>query len=306
MNIWKPDPGETLLARSPVSFATGAASRVRGMRWFRDPERNDIQHELAGWPDGPDFTARSVGGSTAHKGLRGVAKATGVAVMAMLGAAGGNVSGSSVASTDDGSDFPDDPANEVDDFPVLWAAPMTIARTLPWQLDPGRIDEKHTSTHLIVTDRRLVVVVLPYDKRDFEHIDDEPIWQCPLTDVASVVPRNFKDGDDFSITFADDSWCRLKSFRRQKLMRYLAPRRELIPLGELSPQQQKRVLAFATEVQMPDSVSPNVTHNEGGRFHVEILLPSRLTSAFGATEVSITMDTEGREIDVDDYLPGDF
>jgi hypothetical protein len=41
MNVWKPAPEETLLARVPVTFATGAAMRVRGRRWFRDAERND-------------------------------------------------------------------------------------------------------------------------------------------------------------------------------------------------------------------------------------------------------------------------
>ncbi|MEU6449048.1 hypothetical protein [Streptomyces sp. NPDC046979] len=306
MNIWQPDPDEILLARSPVSFATGAAPRVKGMRWFRNSERIDIQPELAGWPEGPSFTARSVGGSATQKVLRGAAKATGVAVMALLSSAGGNVSGSSVATTDDGSDTPDDPADEVDDFPVLWASPGTIARTLPWQLDPGRIDQKHSCTHLIVTDRRLVVVLLPYYKYDLEYVDDEMIWQCPRADVSSVVPRNFKDGNDFTITFVDGSWCRLNSFRRQKLMRYMAPPREVIPYSSLSSQQKETVSAFTEEVQMPDSVHPTVTLNPTGRLHVEVLLPSRLTSAFGASEESITMDTEGRRVDIDDYLPGDF
>ncbi|MEV5813954.1 hypothetical protein [Streptomyces mutabilis] len=306
MNIWQPEAGETLLARSPVAFATGAAPRVKGMRWFRDTERHDIQHELGGWPAGPSFTARSIGGSTGRQTLQGLAKGAGVAVMALLSSAGGNVSGSSVASSDEGSDTPDDPADEVDDFPVMWAAPMTIARTLPWQLDPGRLDEKHSRTHLIVTDRRLVIVLLPYFKKELERIEDEAVWQCPLSDVDSVVPRNFKDGDDFTVTFVDGSWCRLTSFRRRKLMRYLVPSGELVPLDSLTPRQRDAIAVFADEVQMPASVSPNVMRNPSGRLHVEILLPERLTSAFGASEASITVDPEGQVVDIADYLPDDF
>lgn len=61
MTIWQPEPGETLLGRAPMTFATGAAMRVKGMRWFRDTERNDIQGELPGWPEGPVYTTRSTG-----------------------------------------------------------------------------------------------------------------------------------------------------------------------------------------------------------------------------------------------------
>ncbi|CAM5427146.1 hypothetical protein SVIOM342S_02944 [Streptomyces violaceorubidus] len=89
MNMWQPDPGETLVARSPVAFATGTAPQVKGMRWFRDTERTDIQHELAdAGLEGPAFAVRSAGGEAAQKTLKGVAKVAGVAVMALLSAAG--------------------------------------------------------------------------------------------------------------------------------------------------------------------------------------------------------------------------
>lgn len=48
MGMWKAGPGEKVLARVSVTFATGAAMRVRGRRWFRDEERNDIQGVLDG------------------------------------------------------------------------------------------------------------------------------------------------------------------------------------------------------------------------------------------------------------------
>ncbi|CAL9524290.1 hypothetical protein [Streptomyces sp. enrichment culture] len=305
MNIWQPDAGETLLSRAPVSFATGAAAPVRGMRWFRDTERNDIQGELRNWPEGPTFTARSAGEAAALKALKGAAKLTGVAFMAVLSAAGGNVSGSPHAGHP-GADTPDDPADEVDDFPVMWAAPGTIARTLPWQLDPGRSDEKRYSTHLIVTDRRLVVVGLPFNKKDMQFIDDEVLWQCPRADLRSLDLKDFKDGNDFKLTFEDGSWCRLTSMRRRRLTRYLTPPRELISLESLTPQQRTTVSEFATKMEMPDSVTPIITRNPTGRLRVEILLPRRYTSAFGASEQTITMETDGKRVDIENFLPEDF
>jgi hypothetical protein len=305
MNIWQPGPGETLLARAPVTFATGAAAPVRGMRWFRDLERKDIQHELPGWPEGPSYTPRSTSGAVADKSLRGAATAAGVAVMAFLSAAGGNLSGGGT-SGDEGSDTPDDPADEVEDFPVMWAGPGTIARTLPWQLDPGRADQKHHFTHLIVTDRRFVIVHLPFVKKDMELIDDNVIWECPRSDIGSVELKNFKDGEDFRVTFVDGSWCRLRCKARRKLTRCLAPPRELIALESLTPQQRATVLDFAADKEMPASVSPVITRNPTGRIRVEILLPSRYTSVFGASEVNITMEPDGTRVDIDDYLPEDF
>ncbi|MFH8973044.1 hypothetical protein [Streptomyces sp. NPDC017890] len=306
MNIWQPDPGEKLVARAPVAFATGAAPRVKGMRWFRDSERHDIQGELSGWPDGPTFTTRSVGNSRVQNSMRTAAKIAGVAVMALLSSAGGNISGGSVVASEDGTDTPDVPADEVEDFPVMWADPMTIARTLPWQLDPGRMTEKYNATHLIVTDRRMVVVLLPVCGDDLQSIEDDEIWQCRLADVEDAAPRNFKKGEDFVITFVDGSWCRLASNGRRQLLRYLAPPRELIHLDTLPPQQRQAITDFAAEKNIPDSVSANITRNPTGRIRVEFLPLSRLTAAFGATEVRVTLDSDGNRVDIDDYLPGDL
>ena len=305
MNIWQPVPGESLLVRAPVTFATGAAMPVRGMRWFRDPERNDIQHELQGWPDGPSFTARSTTRAAGRSFLKGAALTAGVALMAFLSAFGGNITAGG-SSGESGSDTPDDRADEVEDFPVMWAAPGTIAQTLPWQLDPARADKKRSTTHLIVTDRRLVVVGLPYDQKNLELIDDEVLWQCARTDVARLETRDFKDGTDFKLIFADESWCRLASFKRSRLTRYLAPPRDLIPLESLTPQQRDTISSYAAELQMPDSVWPIITRNPTGRIRVEVLLPKRYTSAFGASEEVITMDSDGKRLSFEDYLTEDF
>jgi hypothetical protein len=305
MNIWQPDPGETLLARAPVRFATGASMRVRGMRWFRDTERNDIQGELPGWPEGPSFTARSTGEAAGLTALKVAAKTAGVAVMAFLSSAGGNITGGPHAAGS-GTDTPDDPADEVEDFPVMWAAPGTIARTLPWRLDPGRSNEKKYLTHLIVTDRRLCIVGLPYFSYDMEYIDDELLWQCSRTDVVNLEPKNFKAGNDFTITFVDGSWCRLHSLQRRCLTRYMEPQRDLVPLDSLTPQQRKTVSDYAAELEMPDSVTPIISRNPTGRLRIEILLPSRYTSLFGASEETITMEPDGSRVDIGDFLPEDF
>ncbi|MFE9608317.1 hypothetical protein [Streptomyces sp. NPDC006012] len=303
MNIWQPEPGETLLARAPVTYATGAAMSVRGMRWFRDTDRNDIQHELPGWPEGPSYAARSAGGTAALKSLKGAGMVVGTAFMALLSAAGGNIAG---PSDNSGSDTPDEPADEVEDFPVMWAAPGSIARTLPWQLDPGRTDQKHQLTHAIVTDRRLVVVELPYDKKNDEAIDDEVLWQCPRTDISKIELKDFRDGHDFKVVFMDGSWSRLTSTSRRKLTRYLEITPELLPLDSLTSQQRTVVSAFAAEVNMPDSVSPIITRNPCGHYIVDILLPSRFTSIFGASEQSLVMDEKGQEVDPREYHPEDL
>lgn len=57
---------------------------------------------------------------------------------------------------------------------------------------------------------------------------------------------------------------------------------------------------------MPDSVSPIITQNPCGHYNVDILLPGRITSAFGASEASLILDEEGRDIDFSDYHPEDF
>ncbi|MGW0535939.1 hypothetical protein [Streptomyces sp. NPDC003032] len=303
MDIWQPEPGETLLARAPVTFATGAATRVKGMRWFRDTERKDIQGELPGWPEGPVYTPRSTGGSLARKVGKGGVMALGVAIMAALSAAGGNVSGSSFA--DGGKDTPDDPADEVEDFPVLWAAPGTIARTLPWQLDPGRVDEKQYRTHAIVTDRRLVIVGLPFDEKDLTRIEDEYLWETPRSAISEVEPRDFKDGRDVRLVFSDGSWCRLRSQFRGKFTRYLVAA-DLVPLETLTQAQRDAVDNFLATARAPDLSDPFVTRRPCGHYRAEALVPSEIDAFFGADSRHLTMNADGSELKHSDFHPEDL
>ncbi|MDW4908883.1 hypothetical protein RB628_26950 [Streptomyces sp. ADMS] len=306
MNIWQPEPGETLLARALVTFATGAAARVSGMRWFRDTERNDIQHELPGWPEGPVYTARSTGGVVGRNTVKGTAIALGVAVLAVLSGGGGSLGSDTYSPHKSGSDTPDDRNNEVLDFPVMWAAPGTIARTLPWQLDPARSPEKHYRTHAIVTDRRLVIVGFPYSKKNDKLIEDEVLWEIPLAQIRQVTPRRFKDGTDAEIVFSDGSWCRLGAITRENFTRYLLPH-ELIPLDALTPGQRSTVEKFVAESNVPNAAPPVVSLHPCGHYRVEFVVPSKVNAAFGLTESTLIMDAQGTEAaEFADLHPDDF
>ncbi|WP_190329351.1 hypothetical protein [Streptomyces venezuelae] len=303
MDIWLTDPDEKFLARGPVTFATGAAMRVKGKRWFRDTERNDIQGELPGWPERPVDTLNSLSGSLARKAGKGAVLGLGVAVMAALSAAGGNISSGSGPGS--GSDTPDDPADEVEDFPVMWAAPGALARTLPWQLDPGRSDNKRYRTHAIVTDHRLVIVGFPYDKKDESRIEDEVLWQAPRSAIDTVERRDFKSGNDLRIVFTDGSWCRLRSLSRRSLTWPLIEPREYIPLESLTPPQRAAVEAFAA-ARHPDVEPPLVTRNACGCYRVLVMDQLTVDADFGTTEWEMTMDADGAEVEPVAYHPEDF
>ncbi|ATL28845.1 hypothetical protein [Streptomyces formicae] len=303
MGIWITDPDETFLARGPVTFATGAAPRVKGMRWFRDTERNDIQGELPGWPEGPVYTQHSTGGSLARRAGKGAVLGLGVAVMAVLSAAGGNLSGD--YGPDSGSDTPDDPADEVEDFPVMWAAPGTLARTLPWQLDPGRSDEKRYRTQAIVTDRRLVVVGFPFSKKEQSKIEDEVLWETPRSTIASVDRRNFRIGTDLRILFTDGSWCRLRSVSRRKLIWPLTEPRGYVSLESLTDDQRATVEAFIAD-RGPEDEAPLITQNPCGCYQVRAVDQLEVNADFGVLERNMVMDANGVEVEPVAYHPEDF
>ncbi|QQM42708.1 hypothetical protein [Streptomyces liliifuscus] len=296
MDYWQPDPGETLLARTPVTFASGAAMRVRGKRWFRDTERKDIQSELSklsSWPEGPVHKVRSSGGALGLNVLRGGAITVGVAIMAVLSSMGGNIGGGIRGG---GSGTTHDRADEVEDFPVMWAAPGTVARTLPWQLDPGRCRQKHYRTHAILTDRRLLIVGLPFAEKHREIVKDEVLWETPRSSIGTFERRDFKDGDDMKVVFTDGSWCRLTSLWREGLTRYTADHPDLVPLDSLTPAQRSTAEAFAA-AHAPDAGPPLVTRNPCGCYQVAALAPSTADGFSGISDHSIVMDTDGAEVD---------
>ncbi|MEV6313624.1 hypothetical protein [Streptomyces sp. NPDC051776] len=282
MPIWQPDPDETFLSRTPIMFATGAASAVSGMRWFRDTGRNDIQSELPGWPEGPAYAVRSAVSRGARSAGRTAVRSLGAAFLAAI--TGGGGVGPDIKTLG----RPQDPENEVEDFPVMWAAQGTLARTLPWQLDPARRGDGYR-THLVVTDHRAVIVGL----RDREYVEnDEYLWETDVGNITRVTPKDFSPAQrDFAIDFTDGSWCRLTSNCRADICQYLARPLRLIKLEDLTPGQRERVESFnAGKTSIGD---PVITRLPSGNYLIEIRTSEEITVATGAVTTSEVMGPDG-------------
>lgn len=303
MSIWLPERGETLLARAPITFATGEAARVKGMRWFRDTQRHDIQEELPGWPPGPRYTAHSSGSTAARRSVKGAAMAAGALIMGFLSSHGGNISGTPASNA--GTDTSADPADEIDDFPVMWADPGTVARTLPWQLDPARSSVERYCTHAVITDRRLVVVGFPHVPKDDRLIEDEFLWEAPRSLIERVELRNFRLGHDAKIVFADGSWFRASSRNRERLTRYLIEPLDFSPLDSLTPAQRQTAESFAA-AQASDALPPLVKRNACGCLRIEVVAPSTIHALFGHSGLNTVMDENGTELKLSEYHPQDF
>jgi hypothetical protein len=217
------------------------AAPVSGMRWFRDTERRDIQYELPGWPEGPTYAVRS----RADRNVRSTARKASVfshtlvvLTAGVLGAVGSPFGEPRIRGKSE------DPENEVDDFPVMWAQEGGIARTLPWQLDPARRRANYR-THLIITDVRLVVVGFP----DADTSCDEPLWEADRSVVAQVERKNFSKGRrNFTITFTDGSWGRFHTDIENaldRILRHLSS--TLLPADQLTPPQRNAIETYLAE-----------------------------------------------------------
>ena len=158
--------------------------------------------ELPGWPEGPVYTPRSEAAARTSKTLGGIGK--GVVVLAAM-AINAVSNANPDVPTGDGARSAD-PSQETDDFPVLVAAPGTIARTLPYQLDPDRRPPHH-ATDLAVTERR--VLVLGVDTQ--AGLDPaQVLWEAPREALGSVVKHAFgTNGGDLGFVFGDGSRARL-------------------------------------------------------------------------------------------------
>ncbi|POX51489.1 hypothetical protein C3489_19845 [Streptomyces sp. Ru71] len=292
MATWVPEPGETLLARDAIVFATGTAPTVSGKRWFRDHQRHDIQGELPGWPDGPEFvpSPETDEQPVRKAGMFGL-RAAYVLVGGALEALGGT--GSFLPGAGDRPGRPQDPDNEVHDFPVMWATRDGIARTLPWQLDPGRCPDRYR-THAVVTDRRLLVLGLPGG--DPGH--DEVLWQVNRAEIARVERMRFSGvGEDAKIQFVDGSWCRLAppSARRYwTVLRHLAHPTELVPLSALTPRQRAYVESYVTSVPDRDlTAEPVITRRPSGKFLIEVATDEPVSADSGVVKQYWFMNKHG-------------
>lgn len=287
---WYPDRDETLECRVRADFAAGVAPRVAGARWFRDTGRRDIQDELRaqqGWPEGPEFSVRPAG----ERAARRTGRVLGIGIPAVLNVVSNALGGS-------GSPFggvsvrgrPDEPENEVDDFPVMWAGPGAAARSAPWQLDPGRRPDAYR-THLALTDHRLVFLgttagsVGPADV----------LWEVPRDAVGELRRMPYSELEaDVRLTFADSSWLRLTTKNPDDaalLLRQLQGAVGSLKKSDLTDRQRIRVDRFMGELPK-DAGAPAFTVLPSGIVQVSCQVPAKRAPGHYETH-SILMDAAG-------------
>ncbi|MEV7195329.1 hypothetical protein AB0N81_26515 [Streptomyces sp. NPDC093510] len=285
---WYPNADEQLLLRTSARFATGLAPAVSGSRWFRDSERADIQAALesAGWPAGPTYELRSAGDKAARR--TGRALLVGIPLIANLIANLGGAAGTPLGEVP-GRGRPEEPGNEVDDFPVMWAAPGTLARTVPWQLDPGRRPEG-CATDLVLTDRRLLFLATRRGS-----LKADVLGEFTRGSVTGVRRMRFSElGADVRVTFADGSWVRLAVGNpddAERLGQVLDGSVHLLTESELSEGQWERVTRFMAD--LPKTAHPPTYSRLGsGVTLVETRVPVKAGTGLFDTH-SIVMDDAG-------------
>ncbi|MDT7843751.1 hypothetical protein [Streptomyces justiciae] len=284
---WRPGTDEELLFRITVKFATGVAPAVAGSRWFRDPQRNDIQDELDGWSAGPVFAPHTTGDQAARRTGRGLLGA--VQVIANLVANVGGAAGSPLGSAA-GGEKPEEPENEVHDFPVMWAAPSTLARTVPWQLDPGRQPDGY-HTDLALTNRRLLFLGVRGTNID----EQEVLAEFSREAISRAQKMKFsRVGADVRITFSDRSWVRLftgNSNCADRIAGILSGSEQAMPESFLSEGQRRRVAQFIAGHRDATQRPVYIKLNSGIVF-VEAYVPSKAGKDL-VNAVGILMDDAG-------------
>ncbi|MFF7469257.1 hypothetical protein [Streptomyces sp. NPDC008092] len=273
-----------------MSFATGVATPVSGMRWFRDTTRRDIQGELPGWPAGPEFTARTKSESRLREGGKFGARTLLVATLGVLESLAGSGSTGNVSRLGQ----PEEPENEVEDFPVMWAAPGTLARTLPWQLDTGRRPETNR-THLVVTTRRVLVLGL-LDDKNTPH--DNVLWETERSNITAVKRMKFSRYKvDFKLVFTDGSWSRLAGWNtncRDDVTRPLATSPELLAGDALTQGQQGTVAEFLKRQKGPGDLV--ISRRPSGHFLAEYLRTSTIDPDYGISSDFSLMGVNGEDV----------
>ncbi|MFJ2774896.1 hypothetical protein [Streptomyces sp. NPDC087300] len=202
--------------RYPVEFASGTAASVQKRRSYRDRERHDIEPELPGWPPGKPFAVRGFFGKVGQHALDVVTTLLLLPLRILAGALGGY-------STPDKRGPLEDRANEVEDFPVMWAGEGETARTLPWQLDPSRRPWPMV-TELEIDEAEDLVRITAYvdTARGSRFLEwgggskvpgsEAVLWSVSRQEIASAAVKRFSMAEsDFTIAFRDGSWARLET-----------------------------------------------------------------------------------------------
>ncbi|MHC3474484.1 hypothetical protein ACYF6T_38125 [Streptomyces sp. 7R007] len=284
---WYPSADDDLLLRTTAKFASGIAPAVAGSRWFRDPDRNDIQRELPSWPEGPVYSLHPTGDRVARR--TGRAFLVGIPIIANIIANIGGAAGSPFGDVAVRGK-PEEPENEVQDFPVMWAAPGTLARTVPWQLDPAR-RPKDYSTDLVLTSRRLLFLGTRTGTLDKADV----LAEFPRDSIAGAKRMTYSEVEaDVRLTFTDQSWIRLFTGNpdsAERLCQVLAGTARTVPESELSSGQRDRLTRFLAELPA-DAQPPLLTRLPSGIVMVEVRVPSKASKDVFETH-SILMGPSG-------------
>lgn len=284
---WYPSADEDLQLRTMAKFATGVSPAVAGSRWFRDTERNDIQSELPGWPEGPSYALHSTGDRAAQR--TGRAFMVGIPLIANLIANIGGASGSPFGDVPVRGK-PEEPENEVQDFPVMWAAQGSLARTVPWQLDPARRPKGYT-TDLVLTSRRLLFLGTQTGTLDKADV----LAEFPRDSLAGAERMKYSELEaDVRLTFTDQSWVRLFAGNpdsAERLCQLLAGQVRAVPQSELTSGQRDRLTRFLAELPA-NAQPPSLTRLPSGILMVEVRVPSKAAKDIHETH-SILMGPSG-------------
>ena len=194
----------------------------------------------------PGFGAHPRGTGDRAARRTGRALAFGIPLLANLVANLGGASGSPFGSVPT-TGKPEERENEVDDFPVMWAAPGTLARTAPWQLDPDRRPQGYT-TDLVLTSRRLLFL----GTRTGTLGKADVLTEYPRESLAAARRMRFSEVEaDVRLTFAAGSWIRLFTGNpdsARRLAEIFEGTVDVLPESDLTPGQRDRVTRFLADL----------------------------------------------------------
>lgn len=162
------------------------------------------------WPGRPEFAVLDASERRQQRAVNGLLRWVPAVVGAIVNL--GGPSGVGGGQEPRGPHESQEPENEVEDFPVMWAERGALARRVPWELDPDRVPRRAgvalLATDLAVTDRSVYVVGYGPKSPD----DAEVLWSTPRSTItnAEIMPY-LGAHPDLRLTFADGSWIRLNA-----------------------------------------------------------------------------------------------
>ncbi|MFJ5614119.1 hypothetical protein ACIQCJ_32670 [Streptomyces sp. NPDC093221] len=291
---WQPAPGEVLQIRWPIEFATGVSRLVEGRRSFRGTDRRDIEAELQAdeaWPARPEFAVLDASEQREQRAVNGMLRWVPAVVGAIVNL--GGPSGVGGGREPRGPRESQDPENEVEDFPVMWAERGALARNVPWELDPGRVPRRAgvalLATDLAVTDRSVYVVGYGPKSPD----EAEVLWSTPRSTITHAEVMSYSGAHpDLRLTFTDGSWIRLnaKATSQAKLLvNAVNGASRVITEADLTDGQRAQVTETAKRFKVDAGLPRVFTRLPSGLVQAELWRSSHRTGQ----SVSVCMTDDG-------------